>query len=83
MHDRADMQAGRMEEINMCGWPVAALFANQRMCVGERRKYPGTTIVTDSVTSNGLTSFITEQVCPESSFVLRGRKAEVLGEAVL
>ena len=46
----------------------AALFGNQRLCVGMRRKYPGTTIVTDSVTSNGLTSFITEQVCPAVPF---------------
>ena len=29
-------------------------------CAG--RKYPGTTIVTDSVTSNGLTTFIESQV---------------------
>ena len=34
------------------------MCASQQEALRQRRKYPGTTIVTDSVTSNGLTTFI-------------------------
>ena len=39
---------------------VSAEMARRQEVFGECRKYPGTTIVTDSVTSNGLSQYISK-----------------------
>ncbi len=61
-----------IEDLNMIeAGLLQQLFGNQGVCVGKRRKYPGATIVTDSVTSNGLTAFITAQVCQDTALSVR------------
>jgi len=49
---------------HQCGERRASGAAAEGAARAARRKYQGTTIVTDSVTSNGLTEFITAQVRP-------------------